>query len=412
MRYRKHQTALLTLLGVTGSLLAATPTTAQVAVRGETVYTMAGPAISDGVVLVGRNGKIERVGTASQVRIPNGYRTLTAKVVTPGLIDAHTVVGLAGYLNQAHDQDQLERTNAIQPELRAFDAYDAREPLIEYLRGYGVTTLHTGHGPGALMSGQTMIVKTRGTNVGEALLDSVTMVAMTLGPEVSANYGGRPGTRAKGMALVRAELLKAQDYARKQKAAEKGKEPPRDLKLEVLAQLLAGEVPALITAQRTSEILAALRLQKEFGFKLVLDGAAEAYHVIDEIRAAGVPVVLHPTMARHNGTLENATFETARKLKEAGIRVALQSGFEGYVPKTRVVLFEAAAAATYGLPFEEALATITIDAARILGLDKRIGSLEAGKDGDLALFDGDPFEYTSHACGVLIEGVVVSESCR
>jgi imidazolonepropionase-like amidohydrolase len=412
MRYRKHQTALLTLLGVTGSLLAATPTTAQVAVRGETVYTMAGPAISDGVVLVGRNGKIERVGPASQVRIPNGYRTLTAKVVTPGLIDAHTVVGLAGYLNQAHDQDQLERTNAIQPELRAFDAYDAREPLIEYLRGYGVTTLHTGHGPGALMSGQTMIVKTRGTNVGEALLDSVTMVAMTLGPEVSANYGGRPGTRAKGMALVRAELLKAQDYARKQKAAEKGKEPPRDLKLEVLAQLLAGEVPALITAQRTSEILAALRLQKEFGFKLVLDGAAEAYHVIDEIRAAGVPVVLHPTMARHNGTLENATFETARKLKEAGIRVALQSGFEGYVPKTRVVLFEAAAAATYGLPFEEALATITIDAARILGLDKRIGSLEAGKDGDLALFDGDPFEYTSHACGVLIEGVVVSESCR
>lgn len=412
MRYRKHQTALLTLLGVTGSLLAAAPTAAQVAVRGETVYTMAGPAISDGVVLVGRNGKIERVGPASQVRIPNGYRTLTAKVVTPGLIDAHTVVGLAGYLNQAHDQDQLERTNAIQPELRAFDAYDAREPLIEYLRGYGVTTLHTGHGPGALMSGQTMIVKTRGTNVGEALLDSVTMVAMTLGPEVSANYGGRPGTRAKGMALVRAELLKAQDYARKQKAAEKGKEPPRDLKLEVLAQLLAGEVPALITAQRTSEILAALRLQKEFGFKLVLDGAAEAYHVIDEIRAAGVPVVLHPTMARHNGTLENATFETARKLKEAGIRVALQSGFEGYVPKTRVVLFEAAAAATYGLPFEEALATITIDAARILGLDKRIGSLEAGKDGDLALFDGDPFEYTSHACGVLIEGVVVSESCR
>lgn len=397
---------------VLGLTWAPTPAAAQVAVRGETVYTMAGAPLKDGVVLVGKNGKIERVGAASQVRIPNGYRTLTAKVVTPGLIDAHTVVGLAGYLNQSHDQDQLERSNAIQPELRAFDAYDAREPLIEWVRGHGVTTLHTGHGPGALMSGQTMIVKTRGTNVGAALIDSVTMVAMTLGPEVSANYGGRPGTRAKGMAMMRAEFLKAQDYAKKQKAAEKGKEPPRDLKLETLARVLSGEVPALITAQRTSEILAALRLQREFGFRLILDGAAESYLVLPELKAAGVPVILHPTMARHGGTLENATLETGVKLREAGITFALQSGFEGYVPKTRVVLFEAAMAAAYGLPFEQALATITIDAARILGLEKRIGSLEAGKDGDLALFDGDPFEHTTHVCGVVIEGAVLSESCH
>lgn len=400
-----------------GGILAASgwavsPAAAQVAVRGETIYSMAGPAIQDGVVLIGKDGKIERVGPASQVRIPAGYRTLTARVVTPGLIDARTVVGLAGYLGQAHDQDQLDRTNAIQPELRAFDAYDAREPLIEWVRDFGVTTLHTGHGPGALMSGQTMVVKTRGTNIGQALVDSVTMVAMTLGPEVGANYGGRPGTRAKGMALVRGEFLKAQEYARKRQEAEKGKEPPRDLKLEVLVRVLNGEVPALITAQRASEILAALRLREEFGFRLVLDGAAESYLVVDEVRAAGVPVILHPTMARHSGTLENATLETAGKLREAGIRVALQSGFEGYVPKTRVVLFEAAMAAAYGLPFEQALATITIDAARILGLEKRIGSLEAGKDGDLALFDGDPFEHTSHVCGVVIEGVVMSESCH
>jgi imidazolonepropionase-like amidohydrolase len=400
-----------------GSILAASgwvvsPAAAQVAVRGETVYSMAGPAIQDGVILIGKDGKIERVGPASQVRIPAGYRTLTARVVTPGLIDARTVVGLAGYLGQAHDQDQLDRTNAIQPELRAFDAYDAREPLIEWVRDFGVTTLHTGHGPGALMSGQTMVVKTRGTNIGQALVDSVTMVAMTLGPEVGANYGGRPGTRAKGMALVRAEFLKAQEYARKRQEAEKGKEPPRDLKLEILARVLNGEVPALITAQRASEILAALRLREEFGFRLILDGAAESYIVADEIRAAGVPVILHPTMARHSGTLENATLETAMKLRDAGIQVALQSGYEGYVPKTRVVLFEAAMAAAYWLPFEEALATITIDAARVLGLEKRIGSLERGKDGDLALFDGDPFEYTSKVCGVVIEGVVVSENCH
>ena len=104
-------------------------------------------------------GKIERVGPASAVQIPANYRTINARVVTPGLIDAHSVIGLAGYLNQPHDQMQLERSAAIQPELRAVDAYNGRERLIEWVRGFGVTTLHTGHGPGSLISGQTMMLR-------------------------------------------------------------------------------------------------------------------------------------------------------------------------------------------------------------------------------------------------------------
>ena len=114
-------------------------------------------------------------------------------------------------------------------------------------------------------------------------------------------------------------------------------------------------------------------------------------------------------MARSFDERENLSFETAAKLRRAGIPVALQSGYESYVPKTRVVLFEAAVAAANGLSFEEALATITIDAARILGVADRVGSLEVGKDGDVALYDGDPFEYTSHCVGVVINGQVVSE---
>ena len=393
-------------------LVSAAGADGQIAVVGETIHTMAGAPIRDGVVLIGANGRIERAGTAGQVSIPSGYRTIKARVVTPGLIDARTVVGLAGHLNQPHDQDQLDRTNAIQPALRAMDAYNAREELVGFVRKYGVTTMHTGHGPGALVSGQTMIVKTRGESLPEALVDSVTMLAMTLGPEVAANYSGRPGSRSKGVALVRAQFIKAQEYSRKRKNTDITKRPDRDLDLEMLARVLDGEVPALITAQRASEIMSALRLKDEFGFKLVLDGAAESYLLIDEIKRAGVPVILHPTMARHNGTLENATFETAKKLKDAGVLVALQSGFEAYVPRTRVVLFEAAMAATYGLTFEQALSTITIDAARLLGIDRTVGSIEAGKDGDLVLFDGDPFEYTSHVCAVLIDGRVVSEGCN
>lgn len=383
---------------------------AELAVVGETVYTMAGPAIRDGVVLI-RDGKIERVGPRSEVPVPAGYRRLTAKVVTPGLIDAYTVVGLSGYLNQAHDQDQVERSKPIQPELRAVDAYDPREPLIEYLRGYGITTLHTGHGPGILVSGQTMIVKTAGETVEEALVKPDVMVASTLGGGARETAPGKsPGTRAKAIAMLRAELVRAQEAMRRRE--KKPEETARDLAAEVWIQVLRGEKPLLVTVDRAHDILAAIRVGKEFGIRLVLSHAAEAYLVLDEIRASGYPVIVHPAMQRAGGERENISFETAAKLKAAGIPFAMQSGYESYVPKTRVVLFEAAVAASYGLGFEPALAALTIDAARLLGVADRLGSLEAGKDADVALYDGDPFEYTSHATGVIIRGRLVSEQRR
>jgi imidazolonepropionase-like amidohydrolase len=384
---------------------------AQVAVRGETVYTMAGQAIKDGVVLV-RDGKIERVGPAASVSVPAGYRLLRARVVTPGLVDAHSVVGLSGYLNQPHDQMQLERSAPLQPELRATDAYDARERLVEWLRGFGVTTIHTGHGPGALVSGQTMIVKTAGESVDEATLVPSAMVAATLGDGGRMEGGRAPGTHAKMFAMLRAELLKAQEYDRRQQAAKEGERPARDLRAEVLARVLRRELPLLVTVHRAHNIVAALRLAAEFNLRMVLDGAAESYLVVEQIKAAGVPVILHPTMYRATGEAENLSMETASVLRKAGVPVALQSGFEGYVPKTRVVLFEAAVAAANGLSFEEALAAVTIDAARLLGVERRVGSIEAGKDADLALFDGDPFEYTSHVTAVVINGRVVSEEVR
>ncbi|MGH2568945.1 MAG: amidohydrolase family protein, partial [Bacteroidota bacterium] len=247
--------------------------------------------------------------------------------------------------------------------------------------------------------------------VAEALVDSVGMVAFTLGASVSQNFTS-PGTRSKSVAMVRSEFLKAQDYIRKMKDKDPAKRPDRDLKLETLVKVLNGEIKAMFTAQQATDIVAALRLAKEFGFKLVLDGAAEAYLLVDEIKKAGVPVILHPTMVRTGGDTRNASMETAAILKKAGIPIALQSGFESYVPKTRVVLFEAALAAANGLTFNNALAAITIDAARLLSLEKRIGSLEAGKDADVVLFDGDPFEYTTRVCAVIIDGIVASETCR
>lgn len=375
---------------------------AQIAVKGETVWTMAGEPISNGVVLIGANGKIEAVGTAAQVKIPANYKTVSAKVVTPGLIDAHTVIGLNGYLNQPHDQMALDGSSPIQPDLRAIDAYNAQEILVEYVRGYGVTTIHTGHSPQALVSGQTMIAKTTGKNVDEAAISPLAMIAVTLGDSALAGQGRPPGTRAKQAAMLRAELIKAGNY----------KGEPRDLKAEMWKRVLNRETPLLVTAQRAQDIMTALRIAKEFNIKIVLDGAAESYQIINEIKASGFPVIIHPTMYRAGGETENLSMTTAAKLKQAGIPVALQSGYEGYVPKTRVVLFEAALAAANGLSMKDALATVTIDAAKVLGLDSRLGSLEKGKDGDVAMYDGDPFEYTTHCTGTIINGKTVSEISR
>jgi imidazolonepropionase-like amidohydrolase len=398
---------LATLASIAGLAL---PAHAQVAVRGETVHTMAGAPITDGVVLV-RDGRIERVGPASQVPVPKGYRELRAKVVTPGLVDAHTVVGVSGYLNQPHDQDQVERSAPVQPELRAVDAYNPEDRLVEWVREFGVTTMHTGHGPGALISGQTMVVKTKPGSAASAVLMPEAMVAVTLGQAGLAEQGRAPGTRAKAVAMLRTELVKAKDYADKL-AGPEDKRPTRELRQDTLARVLRKEVPLLVTAHRTVDILAVLRVAREFDIRVVLDGAADAHLLVDEIKAAGVPVIIHPTMFRAVGETENLTQEAASILRRAGIPTVLQSGFEGYVPKTRVVLFEAALAAARGLSFDEALATITIDAARLLGVDQRVGSIEPGKDADLALFDGDPFEYTTHVVGVLIDGEVVSETVR
>jgi imidazolonepropionase-like amidohydrolase len=372
---------------------------------------MAGEAVRDGVVLI-KDGKIISVSPAASVTIPAGARILKAKVVTPGLIDAHTVVGFSGILNQPHDQEQLEKSAPLQPELRAIDAYNGRDPLVDYVRSFGVTTIHTGHGPGALISGQTMIVKTHPANLEQALINPAAMTAATLGSGAKADKDKAPGTVSKAVAMLRAELIKAQDYVRKGQKTDLEKRPARDLHLEALARALDGQQPLLITVQRHQDILAALRLATEFKLKIVLDGVSDAPLVLDDIKKSGFPVFLHPTMYRANNETENLSLETAAKLRKAGIPFALQSGFETYVPKTRVVLFEAAVAAANGLSQNEALAAITIDAAKLLGLQKRLGSLESGKDADLALYDGDPFEYTTHCTGVIVSGVVTDVQAR
>ncbi len=385
-------------------------TQAQYAVKAEILYTVSGTPIRDAVVLIS-NGKIQSVGTAASTAIPANYTVYKAKAVTPGLIDARTVVGMSGVLNIPVDQDQLEKSGPVQPELRAIDAYNPEEPLVKAAREYGVTTIHTGHGIGALVSGQTMIAKTKPGTIDEVTMVPLSMLAMTFGPSVSGNFPS-PGTKAKQVSMIRAELIKAQTQLKKMADKVSSKRPAEDLRLDMLGKLLKGEIKAMITANTAVDIMNAIRLAKEFNLKLVIDGGAEAYRLINEIKTANAEIILHATMARNGGDMVNMTRESAAILTAAGIPVSIESGYEAYVPKTRVVLLEAAVAMASGLSFEDALKSITINPARLLGIDKKVGTIEAGKDADIVLYNGDPFEYTTNVCTVFIDGKVVVDKCK
>lgn len=380
---------------------------AQIAVKGETIYTVSGKTINNGIILI-EDGKITKVGT--KIKIPSDYKVYEGKVVTPGLVDAHSTVGFSGIYNQKSDQMQLDKSSPIQPELRAIDGYNPQEQLVSFLNTKGVTTVHTGHGPGAAISGQTFVAKTHGKTVDKVRLDDATMIAMTIGPSVANNFKS-PGTSAKEIAMLRTQLIKAQEYQKKKMNADATKHPERNLQMETLVALLEGKMKALITVNSANLIMTAIRLANEFNLKLVLDGAAESYLLIDEIKASNAEVIMHPTKARGWGDMKNMSWETAAKLTQAGIPVAIQSGYEPYVPKTRVILYEAAIAVANGLSFDDGLKSITINAAKIIGQDNRVGSIKKGKDADIVIFDGDPFEYLTNVCTVITNGEVTFNGC-
>ena len=398
----------LCVLILTGTVAHAT----DLLVFGDIVHTMAGAPIDDGYVRVS-NGKIIEVGPASACQPDGSEKRLHSAVVTPGLVDARTCVGLAGHVNTDHDRDELDESGPLQPQLRAIDAFNSRERLIEWVREFGVTTIHTGHAPQALVSGQTMVIKTKGNRVEEDVMIPMAMVACSMSD--TALRDDSPGTRAKASAMLRQKLLDARHYQEQQSSTtlDDEKDPPRrDLEMEAFSSVLSGDTPLLVHAHRARDIANALRLKEEFDIPIVLDGASEAYLMMDDIKRSGVPVFIHPTMIRPYGELENLSFETASKLIEADIPVAMQSGYESYVPRTRIVLYEAGMAAANGCSFDDALEMITIVPARILGIDDKVGSIEVGKDADLALYDGDPFEWTTHCIGVVIDGELASGVSR
>jgi imidazolonepropionase-like amidohydrolase len=348
---------------------------------------------------------VKAVGPRGQVAIPTGTPVLTAAVVTPGLIDAHTVVGLSGGLNVRADQDQDESSDPNQADLRVLDGFNPNEPLLEFLRTQGITAVHAVPGRANVIAGQTGVFRTAGRTAEAMCLHFPAGLLVNLGEVPKQTYSSRrPTTRMGTAALVRSAFAQAQ--ARRQPEGEDKR--PRDVKLEALRLALDRKVPVIFAAHRADDLATALRLAREFKLTARLDLATEGYLMADLLRDAKVPVVVHPTMQRA-GSLEtyHSHLGNAAVLVDHKIPLALGSGVEDYVPKTRVLRHEAALAMANGLGYDRALTAITLDAARILGIDAQRGSLEPGKAADLVLYDGDPFEHKTHVTYTVIDGKIV-----
>jgi imidazolonepropionase-like amidohydrolase len=382
-------------------------------VRGARVHTQsAAGTIDDGAILI-RDGRIDTVGGDANAAGVQGVRVLEAAVVTPGLIDTHSVAGLNGLFNVPADQDADERTGANQAALRAVDGFNPREPGLAWLLRHGVTAVQSGPGEANPIGGLAGVFRTSGASVEEMTLRFPSALVLTLGERPKETYAEAkqaPLSRMGTAALIRQAFAEARAHGEKEAGDGKksGKEDStRDLGMEALILALQGEIPTLVTARRLDDIHTALRIAREFSLDLHLADAVDGYLMTRELGEAGVPVHVGPVMERL-GPLEtlNASFEGPALLADANVPITFQSGYEAYVPKVRVVLFEAAVAAAYGLGPERALRALTIDAAERLGVADRIGSLSPGKDADLVLWDGDPFEYTTHVLAVVVRGEI------
>jgi imidazolonepropionase-like amidohydrolase len=354
--------------------------------------------IKDGVVVV-KDGEILFVGSKAAVTLKD-VRTITAKHVTPGLIDAFAMAGLSGAWNIPADQDQDELSDPNQSDLRALDGFNPHEPLLEFLRANGTTVVHASPGRANVIAGQSAIFRTEGNTAEACTLRTPAAILVNLGEVPKESYKGKgPLTRMGVAALVRKSFSDADAYRKKGAG-------PKNAKHDALVPAFEGKVPVYFAAHRADDISTALRIAEEFKLKPVIALGTEAYRMAEQLKKAGVPVIVHPTMQRAASSMEtlHAFTGNAALLAKAEVPFAICTGFEGYVPKTRVLRHEAAMASANGLGPDRALRAVTIDAAKLLGIEAKHGSIEKGKVADIVLYDGDPFEHATHVTQTLMKG--------
>ena len=374
------------------------------------VHTMAGPVIPHGSVEV-ENGKIRAVGemSARTAAAAGPVYDAGGGHILPGFIDAHCHLGMFGNALGFEADDGNESTDPCTPQLRAIDAINPQDRCFREAREGGVTTVLTGPGSANPIAGQFAAIKTDGRWVDEMVLRAPAAMKMALGENPKTVYNERketPITRMATAAVIRQELSKTLEYMDKQDKADAEEDtdaPDYDAKLEALIPVLRGELPVHIHAHRADDIATAVRICREFGLKYVIVHGTEGHLLPELLAAEGAGVITGPSLTdRSKPELANLTIENPAILARAGVPVAICTDHP--VIPIQYLPICAALAVRGGLEPEEALAAITIHPARLAGLDKRVGSLEPGKDADIVVTTGHPLDWHGKVRYVFIGG--------
>lgn len=379
-------------------------------IKNGRIATMAGKTYEKGIILVDGT-RIVAVG--EKVDAPFGAEVIDAEgmFVMPGIIDAHCHIGMWEDAMGFEGADGNEMTDPITPQMRAIDAINPMDRNFQEAYEAGVTTVMTGPGSANVIGGQFAIIKTYGRRVDDMIVKAPAAMKIAFGENPKRVYNSKnqtPTTRMGTAALLRETLLKAVDYKAKKDRAKDDPEkmPAMDIKMEALLPVLNGDMPLKAHAHRADDLFTALRIAREFNLKITLDHVTEGHLIADILKGENVPLIVGPSFGeRSKIELRELSFRTPGVLSNAGIKIAIMTDHP-VIPLQNLVMC-AAYAVKEGMKEEEALKAITINAAEILGISDRLGSLEEGKDADIAIFDKNPLDIMAKSQCVLINGKVV-----
>ena len=379
-------------------------------IRNARLFTMEGDGYIEGGDVLMEAGQV--VAAGANLSAP-GAKVIDAHgaYATPGFVDPHTHIGLWADGERDDTGDGNEETDPVTPHLRALDAVNPVDPCFAEACRAGVTSVAAGPGSANVLGGQFLAMKTHGKSLKTMLIKEPLAMKAAFGENPKHVYGSngkRPGTRMGTAAVLREAFYEAREYMEKRAGKDADKRPAFNLKNEALAMVLRRELLLKMHAHRADDILTAIRLVKEFDLRASVEHCTEGHLIADELREAGVGVILGPLLCdRSKPELKNLTMKAPAILHRAGVKFALMTD-HGAIPEQYLPV-EAGLCVREGLPEMEALRAITINAAEVIGLADRIGSLAPGKDADLVLFDGHPLETRTHASLVLVNGEIAYE---
>lgn len=379
-------------------------------IKNAKIYTMAGEIIEGGAILV-EAGKIKAIGKSIQAPIEAEVIDANGNLAFPGMIDAHCHLGLWEDSIGFEGADGNEMTDPVTPQLRAIDAINPMDITFREAVEGGITTVATGPGSANVIGGQFAAIKTHGNRIDDMIIKEPIAMKIAFGENPKRVYNEKktsPSTRMATASILRETIMKAIKYKEKLEEADgdKSKLPAYDAKLEALLPVLRGEIPLKAHAHRADDIFTAIRIAKEFGLKMTLEHCTEGHLIADQLADEGLAAIIGPSFGfRTKFELKNKSFDTPGVLNKAGVKVAIMTDHP-VIPVQHLPMC-AALSHKSGMDEEEALKAITIYPAEILEIDDRVGSLEVGKDADIVIWEGHPFDLQAKILYTIIDGRIV-----